>query len=75
MCRAHQLLRILYLFFVLGGKDAQPPGIGNAPRRRKLKAGGQLGAAGVGQHQRQLLRPGVAGNAGKLLSVQQHCAA
>ena len=75
MCRAHQLQRILHLFFVLGRKDAQPPGIWNAPCRCKLKAGGQLGAAGVGQHQRQFLRPGVAGDAGKLLPVQQHRAA
>ena len=75
MCRAHQFQRILHLFFVLGRKDAQPPGVGNAPRRRKFKAGGQLGAASVGQHQRQLLRTGVAEDAGKLLPVQQHCAA
>ena len=75
MRRAHQLQRILHLFFVLGRKDAQPPGVGDAPRRCKLKAGSQLGAAGVGQHQRQLLRPGVAGNAGKFLPVQQHRAA
>ena len=75
MRRAHQLQRALYLFFVLGRKDAQPPGVGNAPRRRKLKAGCQLGAAGVGQHQRQFLRPCVAGDAGKLLPVQQHRAA
>ena len=45
---SHQLQRILYLLFVLGGKDAQPPGVGDASCRRKLKAGGQLGAAGVG---------------------------
>ena len=75
MRRANQLQRILHLFFVLGRKDAQPPGVGDAPCRCKLKTGGQLGAAGVGQHQRQLLRPGVAGNAGQLLPVQQHRAA
>ena len=46
-----------------------------APSRRKLKTGGQFRAASVGQHQRQLLRTGVAGDAGKLLPVQQHCAA
>ena len=75
MRRAHQLQRILYLLFVLGGKDTQPPGVGDASCRRKLKAGGQLGAAGVGQHQRQLLRPGVAGDACQLLPVQQYRAA
>ena len=75
MRRAHQLQRVLYLLFVLSGKDAQPPGVGDASCRRKLKAGGQLGAAGVGQHQRQLLRPSVAGNVGKLLPVQQYRAA
>ena len=75
MCRAHQLQRILHLLFVLGRKNAQPPGVGDTPRRRKLKAGGQFRAAGVGQHQRQLLRPGITGDAGKLLPVQQHCAA
>ena len=75
MCRAHQFQSALYLFFVLGRKDAQPPGVRDAPSRRKFKAGGQLGAASVGQHQRQLLRTGVAGDAGKLLPVQQHRAA
>ena len=75
MCRAHQFQRILHLFFVLGRKDAQPPGVRDAPSRRKFKAGGQFRAAGVGQHQRQLLRTGVAEDAGKLLPVQQHCAA
>ena len=75
MCRAHQLQRTLYLLFVRSGKNAQSSGVGDASCRCKLKAGGQLGASGVGQHQRQLLRPGIAGDAGKFLPVQQHCAA
>ena len=57
------------------GQNAQPPGVRDAPGGGKLKAGGQLGAAGVRQHQGQLLRPGRAGVGGQVLPVQQHSAA
>ena len=61
--------------FVRFGKDAQPPGVGDAARRRKLETGGQLGAAGVGEHQGQPLCAGSAGVGGKVLAAQQHGAA
>ena len=56
------------------GQNAQPPGVRDAPGGGKLKAGGQLGAAGVGHHQGHL--PGAlrAGVVCKALSVQQDSA-
>ena len=71
----HQRKGVPHGLFVRFGKDAQPPGVGDAARRRKLKTGGQLGAAGVGEHQGQPLCAGRAGVGGKVLAAQQHGAA
>ena len=61
--------------FVFGREDAQPPGVGVAARRSKVKAGGQLHAAAVRCHQGKLLGPLGAGIVGKVFFVQQHRAA
>ena len=76
-----QLLRpdkaqgVMHLLPVGIGQNAQPPGVGVAPGGGDLKAGRQLGAGRVGQHQRQLARPGVRGVGRQVLPVQQHRAA
>ena len=70
--RAHQSEGGAHLRSVLCREDAQPPGVGVAARRRQREAGGELRAAGVGQHQGHFAGPGVAGQRGKLRAVQQH---
>ena len=72
---AHQLQRMVYLPAVLSGQDAQPPGVGVASGRNKVKAGGQLGAAAVRSHQSHAAGTLAAGAAGQRRAVQQHCAA
>ena len=67
----HQFQRIPHGLPVGIGQDAQPPGIGDAPGGGKLKAGSQLGAAGMGQHQGQLPGPGCAGVIGQTAAIQQ----
>ena len=48
---SHQSQRIAHGLPVCLGEEAQPPGVGDAPGCGKLEAGGQLGAAGVGEHE------------------------
>ena len=67
----HQFQRVPHGLPVGIGQDAQPPGIGDAPGGGKLKAGSQLGAAGMGQHQGQLPGPGRAGVIGQAAAIQQ----
>ena len=57
------------------GQNAQPPGVGVAPGGGDLKAGRQLGAGRVGQHQCQLAGACVGGVGGQRFSVQQYRAA
>ena len=71
----HQSQRVAHGLPVGLGEEAQPPGVGDAPGCGKLEAGGQLGAAGVGEHEGEPLCAGAAGVGGQILSVQQHCAA
>ena len=65
---------IPHLLPVLLGQDAQPPGVGVAPGSGHIKAGGQLGVAGVGQHQGHFARAGIGGVGGQVLALQQHSA-
>ena len=67
----HQFQRVPHGLPVGIGQDAQPPGIGDASGGGKFKAGSQLGAAGVGQHQGQLPGPGCAGVIGQAAAIQQ----
>ena len=69
---AHQLQCLPHLLPVLVGQNAQPPGVGVAPGRRKVKTGGQFHPAAVGRHQRQLAGAGGAGVTGKRGAVQQN---
>ena len=73
--RTHQLQSSVHLLPVLGRQNAQPSGVGIAPRRNKVKTGGQLHPAAVGSHESQLLRPLGTGIGSKILPRQQHCAA
>ena len=75
VCRAHQLQSSVHLLPVLGRQNAQPSGVGIAPRRNKVKAGGQLHPAAVGSHEGQLLRPLGTGVIGNASAFQQHRAA
>ena len=70
--RAHQLQGPVHLLPVLGRQNAQPSGVGIAPRRNKVEAGGQLHPAAVRGHEGQLLRPLGTGVIGKASAFQQH---
>ena len=73
--RTHQLQSSVHLLPVLGRQNAQPSGVGIAPRRNKVKAGGQLHPAAMRGHEGQLLRPLGTGVIGKASAFQQHRAA
>ena len=71
-CGLHQFQCGPHLLFVGGREHTQPPGVGVAPGSSHVKAGRQLGADRVGQHQRQLAGAGIGGVGGQVLPVQQH---
>jgi len=71
-CGLHQFQCGPHLLFVGGREHTQPPGVRVAPGSSHVKAGRQLGADRVGQHQRQLAGAGIGGVGGQVLPVQQH---
>ena len=71
----HQMQGVTHLLLILIREDAQSPGVGVAAGGGHVKAGGQLGAGRVGQHQCQLAGACVGGVGGQRFSVQQYRAA